>query len=134
MKITTIKNALENYLNQVHNETEREDILDSIKECKELISLFKNRDLWNDEVYIVIPESLPDLISDRTYDDLGRQMKTNGNITFEQYKDIVTKQYFMTDLTERVIRHSYDITLDLWLDNEELGVHDPDGSFNPDLV
>lgn len=133
MKITTIKNALENYLNTVIDETERVDILDSISECQNVIDRFYGRDIWKDEVYLTTPDSLPNLISDFTYDEFGRQMKTLGNVTFEQYSDIVIKKYLMDDLTDRIIRHSYDITRDLWSDNEEYGENNPDGTFNYDL-
>jgi hypothetical protein len=129
MKLETVKKSLELYLTTVTNETERIEIQNSINECQQQIDRYQSRDIWEDDIYIITPNSLVDLLNFSTYDEYGKLRRTNGSVTFEQYRELVNKQMFL-DLTDNSLQLGLDVIGDLWSDNEEYGDNNPDGTFN----
>ena len=129
MKLETVKKSLELYLTTVTNETERIEIQNSINECQQQIDRYQSRDIWEDDIYVITPNSLVDLLNFSTYDEYGKLRRTNGSITLEQYRELVNKQMFL-DLTDNSLQLGLDVIGDLWSDNEEYGDNNPDGTFN----
>jgi hypothetical protein len=129
MKLETIKKSLELYLTTVTNETERIEIQNSINECQQQIDRYQSRDIWEDDIYVITPNSLVDLLNFSTYDEYGKLRRTNGSVTLEQYRELVNKQMFL-DLTDNSLQLGLDVIGDLWSDNEEYGDNNPDGTFN----
>jgi hypothetical protein len=129
MKLETVKKSLELYLTTVTNETERIEIQNSINECQQQIDRYQSRDIWEDDIYIITPNSLVDLLNFNTYDEYGKLRRTNGSVTLEQYRELVNKQMFL-DLTDNSLQLGLDVIGDLWSDNEEYGDNNPDGTFN----
>ena len=127
MTLELLKKSLELYLTTVTDETEQTQVLQSISECQEQIDRYFSRDIWNDTIYIISPNSLSDLLNISTYDEYGKLKKSNGDVTFEQYRELVNDKMFL-DLTDSSIELGYDIISDLWLDNEEYENHNPDGT------
>jgi hypothetical protein len=129
MKLETVKKSLELYLTTVTNETERIEIQNSINECQQQIDRYQSRDIWEDDIYVITPNSLVDLLNFSTYDEYGKLRRTNGSVTLEQYRELVNKQMFL-DLTDNSLQLGLDVIGDLWSDNEEYGDNNPDGTFN----
>jgi hypothetical protein len=132
MNIITIRNALESYLITVSDESEKAEVMKSLVDIDEQLSLYRNPDIWKNDSYILTPDSLSDLLISTTYDLYGRFRKTNGTVTLEQYTNIVYKNCYLTELTPSCISFGFDILTDLWSDNEQFGYNNPDGSFCTD--
>jgi hypothetical protein len=132
MDIITIKTVLESYLPTVSDESEKIKILNSLVEIDEQLSLYRCPDIWKNNIYILTPNSISDLLIQLTYDDFGRLKKSTGSVSLEQYSEIIRKKYYFYELTSSCIELGYHIISDLWSDNEEFGHNNPDGSFCTD--
>ena len=123
MTTELIKKSLELYLTTVTDETERVQVQQSIDECLEQIDCSDD-----DQICLVSPLSLLDLLNNSTYNIYGKLKRSNDTVTFEQYRDSVNR-HLTLDLTDRCLKIGYYFVRDLWSDNERYGSNNPDGTF-----
>lgn len=128
MKLTVLKNALENYMLCADCDyTDRGAAVEALAEINRLIERFTDRDLWKDEVQIITTNDALTLLNAATYDVYGK-LAVKDSATFKAYATSV-RNLFDVDLTNTVLHCGYDFINDLWRDNQEAGCNNPDGTF-----
>ena len=135
MKMSIVKKSLENLLSVTTDESERIEIQKSINELNEQSERYFCTDIWNEELFVVTPNVVSDMLEYVTYDEFGKLMKSSGTVTKEQYFDLVRNQIHVvdfSDMTNSCLELGFDIVYSSWNENEEYGNNNEDGTFNPD--
>ena len=129
MKTTLLRKALLDYLDRTTvTEEEYNAINAAIVELDEIEQRAGTNDAWKHECYILHAESVCDLMNMATYDEYGKMyVKQHGTVNYVDYESMVLT--FMTTMTTAAIELGYDIVRDLYNENEQQGLHNPDGTF-----
>lgn len=131
MTTTLLKKALYDYLdNNTVTISDKEQIEAFIKDCDDIERKAGDDSIWKYECYILHAEDVSDLLNVATYDSYGKLYVANDhNVSLEQYTADVDEHYHA--VPESVIQLGYDVTHDLYSDNDDLDSHYADGTFNP---
>ena len=123
LNINVVKNALIQYLHSITDENVRIEIFKSIDDCNELINTTST-----ESVCLVSPFTLSTLLNLTTYNDYGKLKRQTGNVTPEQYYELVRNNLWLDEITDSNLQLGYYLVRDLWNDNEHFGHNNPDGT------
>lgn len=129
MKLELIKKSIEQSIQTETNETVKNELLKTLSEINDQIERYESRDLFDDEIYLITPESITDLLNIVTYDELGKLLKKSDDIKVEQYEDLIKSKFQIYELNKTVLTTGLEIISDLWYENDEYGNHNDDGTF-----
>lgn len=126
MKLTVLKKALEHYL-----DIEPEEALSALRSLETVTERYADKDIWHDEVFVITPWTLDEMLNRLAYDIYGKLKKTHGdNLQFQYFANACRKDFAMEQLTDEQLMVGYEIIGSLWHDNEAEGNHSPDGTYN----
>lgn len=129
MKLELIKKSIEQSIQTETNEVVKNELLKTLSEINDQIERYESRDLFDDEIYLITPESITDLLNIVTYDELGKLLKKSDDIKVEQYEDLIKSKFQIYELNKTVLTTGLEIISDLWYENDEYGNHNDDGTF-----
>lgn len=131
MTTTLLKKALYDYLNNnTVTISDKEQIEAFIKDCDDIERKANDDSIWKYECYVMHAEDVSDLMNIATYDSYGKLYVANDqNVSLEQYTADIDNHYYA--IPDSAIQLGYDVIHDLYSDNDDLGSHYADGTFNP---
>ena len=111
-----------------------------LEELKQRMDKENLLDIWKNEsqVTVVSQDMLADVLDDYFYDEYGKYARQNNNehIPFEKFAEEITKAkrlpFNIRLLTTDQLRLGWDISADLWHENELQGDNDAEGKFIKD--
>ena len=129
MKLELIKKSIEQSIQTETNETVKNELLATLSEINDQIERYESRDLFDDEIYLITPESITDLLNIVTYDELGKLLKKSDDVDIEQYENLLKSKFQIYELNKTIMTAGLEIISDLWYENDEYGNHNDDGTF-----
>ena len=135
MNLKILETALKQQLvsGKCTNEETRQ-IAEALIECSNLHEVYSSADIWKDEVLVVTPETALQYVGDILYDAYGRRCRSLNvkQLPFDQFKALARLDFRLKDVSVEVLQYSYDVLSDLWVENDEEGSNNPDGSYKND--
>jgi hypothetical protein len=119
--------------NRQHPDYKEHVIAKSIQELKELRDAIPSylHDLCYDRIHVVFINDAIDIQNANLYDKFGKLAK-QGLGDFFHYREIARDTYGFECASTEFLRSGYEVLNDLWHDNENFGVHNPDGTYRRD--
>ena len=133
MKIELIKKALRNYAASAEcPNNERNDVFEALDEIAETVERYVDMKLWEGKALLIPLPALIDILNETTYDDYGKLARIHkGDAPFEYYAHAVREKHCdgFRMLTNDQLECGYALLHDLWIDNDDNGDHNADGTF-----
>lgn len=132
--MNVLKAALLHYYETVETTDPEEaaSLQNFIAETVELDRLMEtDNKIWPNEIRLISISSSCDIGNKMLYDTYGKLARANNNkeVPFERFALTARKEFGCETLTELVLRDGWEILTDLWHDNDAIGSHHADGTF-----
>lgn len=121
------------------NATRQETIYDlhetlkTLKSLEAVLDKTENGRIWDWQVLPISMNDACNILNVTSYDEYGKLARANnGQVSIEDFEQVVYKQYIFDDMYREFLSSGYDIVKDLWDENEAYGNNKPDGTYNKD--